>query len=142
MHMCSVGQNIFLMNNYLYFLLIPTRYQTLNLNLDLSYFFRMVGLCLKHVFRPKKILLVCLLMILSFLVMHCYFLVMRLSHCLWPVDTFFQPSISPKDKTRMLETFKTLTQALTAANLTYFAYGGTLLSTMVLYLGMTTLTSC
>ena len=78
---------------------------------------------LKRAFELKNILLVNFLCLL----LNLFFLVMQLNQGLWPVETFFQPSMTPKDKGVMLATFKTFISALQAANLTYLIYGGTLI---------------
>ena len=78
---------------------------------------------LKRAFELKNILLVNFLCLL--LNLFCF--VMQLNRGFWPVETFFQSNMTPKDKALMLELFKTFISTVQAANLTYFAYGGTLI---------------
>lgn len=63
------------------------------------------------------------------LLVNMFCLVMQFQQGIWPVESYFQSAISAEDKQLMLETLRVFTSALDAANITYMAYGGTLIGT-------------
>ena len=69
------------------------------------------------------------LFVLNFLVLltNLFFLVMQINKGFWPVETYFQPVLTERDKTIMMETMKVFVSSLERANITCFMYGGTLI---------------
>ena len=62
-----------------------------------------------------------------FLCINLFCIVTQLNKGYWPVETFFQPSLTPQDKATMVETLRVFAETLESANITYFMYGGTLI---------------
>ena len=84
---------------------------------------KMVLRQLRKLLEPKN------LFVLNFtvLLINLFFLVMQMKQGFWPVETYFQPVLSAHDKQVMMTTMKKCFSALTAANITVFMYGGTLI---------------
>ena len=77
----------------------------------------------KRLLEMKNLLVINLLC----LSVNLFFLVMQLNQGLWPVETFFQQTMTEDDKLSMRETLRVFAGAMEAANLTYFMYSGTLI---------------
>ena len=78
---------------------------------------------LKRAFELKNMLLLNFIILL----INLFVIVMQLNQGIWQVETYFQPTMTATDKQTMLNTFKDFIKALDSANLTYIAYGGTLI---------------
>lgn len=62
-----------------------------------------------------------------FLLVNLFFLVMQCRQGLWPVETYFQPTMSDNDRVILMRTVRDFSQILDQNNITYFMYGGTLI---------------
>ena len=84
---------------------------------------KMVFRHLRKLFDPRNLFVINFLVLL----MNLFFVVMQIKQGFWPVETYFQPVLSVRDKAVMMSTMKSCFQALSAANITVFMYGGTLI---------------
>ena len=61
------------------------------------------------------------------LFINLFIIIMQIRHGLWPVETYFQPSMNKEDKAILMNTLKVFVKTIEARNLTYLMYSGTLI---------------
>ncbi|CAH1797510.1 unnamed protein product [Owenia fusiformis] len=77
----------------------------------------------RRIFDMRNILIVNFLGIL----INLFFVVMQLQEGFWPIEAYFQPVLTTKDKSLMLSTLQVFIGALEAHNITYMLYMGSLI---------------